>query len=144
MNPHIPYGISMTSLNVQVNLFRYPCIDEGSKCVSYAAHSSHVMNIRGSVGDEYLISVGGNDKCVIVWKHTLADSSNGASAGAGVVSSPSHGSPHGHDAGPLHVDDIAVEVGGGGLDDLLMKAPTGGDEAGCVKPWWVMQTVLCT
>lgn len=53
-----------------VKLFRYPCIDDGAKCNSYQGHSSHVTNVRWTQGD-YLASVGGNDKCLFVWKLTL-------------------------------------------------------------------------
>ncbi len=50
-----------------VKLFRYPCVSEGSKFAAYSGHSSHVTNVRWTVGDT-LISVGGNDKCVFVWQ----------------------------------------------------------------------------
>jgi len=34
----------------------------------YIGHSSHVMRVRFTCDDNYLISVGGNDKSIIVWK----------------------------------------------------------------------------
>lgn len=53
-----------------VKLFRYPCIDDGAKCNAYTGHSSHVTNVRWTKGD-HLLSVGGNDKCIFVWKLTM-------------------------------------------------------------------------
>jgi WD40 repeat protein len=53
-----------------VKLFRYPCVDDGAKCNTYQGHSSHVTNVRWTKG-EHLMSVGGNDKCLFVWKLTM-------------------------------------------------------------------------
>ena len=50
-----------------VKLFRYPCVKENSKFVECTGHSSHVTNVRWTLED-VLISVGGNDKCVFVWR----------------------------------------------------------------------------
>jgi hypothetical protein len=33
-----------------------------------------VTNVRWTLGDEYLISVGGNDRCVFQWKHEMMKS----------------------------------------------------------------------
>jgi hypothetical protein len=87
------------------------------------------MNVRWSAGDEYLISAGGNDKCVIIWKHKITESAN--SAGGGVMNTllPVVAG----DA--VSSEDVHVDIGGT-TDDLLFKAPTGGDESGCIKPWY--------
>jgi hypothetical protein len=37
----------------QVNLFKYPCVSEKSECHSYSGHSSHVMNVRWTVGKSF-------------------------------------------------------------------------------------------
>lgn len=50
-----------------VKLFKYPCL-EGASAKQYKAHSSHVARVKFTAGDNYLISAGGNDKTVIVWK----------------------------------------------------------------------------
>jgi WD40 repeat protein len=50
-----------------VKLFKYPCL-EAASAKQYKAHSSHVVRVRFTIGDNYLISAGGNDKTVIVWK----------------------------------------------------------------------------
>ena len=66
-----------------VKVFRYPSVKESSKCVAGTGHSSHVTSVRwaqinntgtaagttgAATGVEYLISTGGNDKCIFVWE----------------------------------------------------------------------------
>jgi hypothetical protein len=46
-----------------VNLFRYPAAQAGAGSVAYAAHSSHVMNVRWTAGDECLLSCGVSTGC---------------------------------------------------------------------------------
>jgi microtubule-associated protein-like 6 len=103
----------------KVNLCRYPCLPN-AKSTSYFGHSSHVMNVRWSRGDQYLISVGGNDKCVFQWKHVL-HAHNDASEGTASQSSES------------------VALGGASNEFLDMDfesdGPGAGDEAGAIKPW---------
>lgn len=109
----------------KVNLFRYPVSDsKASKCIPYSGHSSHVMNVRWTCGDECLISVGGNDKCVFQWRHRVSDASFGGSS----ASSTSKKQP-----APLKAVDTDDEDGedGGAFGD----GPSGGDESGAVKPW---------
>ena len=50
--------------NGMIKQFRYPCIEEGSKYHEYRGHSSHVTNISYSRSDEYIVSAGGNDRCL--------------------------------------------------------------------------------
>jgi WD40 repeat protein len=64
-----------------VKLFRFPCPLDASKFGVFDGHSSHVTNVRWSLGggggdssgsssnssSGYLMSVGGNDKCLFVW-----------------------------------------------------------------------------
>lgn len=52
----------------KVNIFRYPCIRKGAKCVTGNGHSSHVTKVRWSNDDEYIFSTGGEDNCVFQWK----------------------------------------------------------------------------
>jgi hypothetical protein len=67
------------------------------------------MNARWTVGDECLVTVGGNDKCAMQWRHRMAEGSTGsghnmgAAAGAGV----------GGDRGGGEVE-FEEERGGGG------------------------------
>jgi echinoderm microtubule-associated protein-like 6 len=51
-----------------VKLFRYPCYEERAKFKEYFGHSSHLTEVKFLAGDNYLTTVGGNDKTVIVWE----------------------------------------------------------------------------
>jgi microtubule-associated protein-like 6 len=53
-----------------VKLFRYPCpVEKVTASHQYNGHSSHVTNVRFVRGTgRYLISTGGNDKCIFQWK----------------------------------------------------------------------------
>lgn len=53
----------------KVKIFRYPCALEKASSLELLGHSSHVTNIRWGVGDGYIVSLGGNDRCVFVWRH---------------------------------------------------------------------------
>ena len=52
----------------RVNLFRWPSVEERSKHKTYKGHSSYVTKVRFSAGDNYLLSSGGGDCTVFVWK----------------------------------------------------------------------------
>jgi len=53
-----------------VNLFRYPCAAEGNAKKSFIGHSSHVVTNRFTTDERRVISAGGNDKAVMVWRVT--------------------------------------------------------------------------
>jgi microtubule-associated protein-like 6 len=52
----------------KVKLFRYPCVTKGAAFGDYRGHSSHVTNVRFTIEDSHIISVGGADRCVFQWK----------------------------------------------------------------------------
>lgn len=47
-----------------VKLFRYPCPVERAAFHQQVGHSSHVTNVRFVKNSNYLISTGGEDKCI--------------------------------------------------------------------------------
>ena len=51
-----------------VKLFKSPCLVEHASYKAYGGHSSHVPKVRFTPNDRFLISVGGNDKSVLVWE----------------------------------------------------------------------------
>ena len=51
-----------------IKLFSCPSVIEQAPFKSYGGHSSHVTKVRFTPNDQYLISVGGNDKSVFVWE----------------------------------------------------------------------------
>eukprot|EP00163_Fabomonas_tropica_P029151 TRINITY_DN615_c0_g1_i1.p1 TRINITY_DN615_c0_g1~~TRINITY_DN615_c0_g1_i1.p1 ORF type:complete len:1806 (-),score=610.31 TRINITY_DN615_c0_g1_i1:143-5560(-) len=67
-----------------VKLFTWPVVTKYAKARKYLGHSAHVTNIRFSCDDSYVVSTGGNDACVFVWKTEEAedDSDNSAPEGS--------------------------------------------------------------
>ena len=55
-----------------MKLFRYPCTQPSSAFKENKGHSSHVTRVVFSADDHFLISVGGNDKTVLVWETDFA------------------------------------------------------------------------
>ncbi|KAK1947175.1 Echinoderm microtubule-associated protein-like 6 [Phytophthora citrophthora] len=53
----------------KVKIFQYPCALEKASFLELRGHASHVTKIRWSIGDNYIVSVGGNDRCAFVWGH---------------------------------------------------------------------------
>jgi microtubule-associated protein-like 6 len=54
-----------------VKLFKYPSVTDKSEFKAYRGHSSHVTRVRFSFDDKYLVSIGGNDKTIIIWNTDL-------------------------------------------------------------------------
>ena len=52
-----------------VNLFKFPSTQEKSGHNSYNGHASHVTKVKFMLGDNIVVSTGGNDKTNIIW-HT--------------------------------------------------------------------------
>jgi WD40 repeat protein len=50
-----------------INIYRYPC-RENAKAISLRGHSEHVVRVKFGSNDNYLYSVGGQDKAIMVWK----------------------------------------------------------------------------
>jgi echinoderm microtubule-associated protein-like 6 len=86
-------------------------------------HSSHVMNVRWSVADEYLLSCGGNDKSIFQWKHSTVALDTNASSKRGLESDEEGFVALGH----VEDEDTAESSG--------MGEVSGGDEFMAVKPW---------
>eukprot|EP00051_Salpingoeca_urceolata_P007134 m.94665 g.94665 ORF g.94665 m.94665 type:complete len:1961 (-) comp15130_c0_seq1:316-6198(-) len=51
-----------------VKLFDFPATTKQAKFKKYEGHSAHVTNAVFSVDDEYVVTTGGDDSCVMVWK----------------------------------------------------------------------------
>lgn len=56
----------------KVNFFRWPVVVQKQSCKSFLGHSSHVTKVKFSVDDAFVVSTGGNDKCVFVWQTDMA------------------------------------------------------------------------
>tara|TARA_B100000780_G_C21121217_1_gene454213 strand:- start:388 stop:3804 length:3417 start_codon:yes stop_codon:yes gene_type:complete len=60
-----------------VKLFNAPCVVHHAPSKTYGGHSSHVMNIRWLLGDKNVVSVGGWDEGVFLWKVNRSSGGNG-------------------------------------------------------------------
>ena len=54
----------------KVAVYNYPSLIKNSNYTEGKGHSSHVTTVRWMADDEHIISVGGEDQCVMVWKVT--------------------------------------------------------------------------
>jgi len=53
-----------------LNLYKWPCVNANAKCIEADGHSSHITNVRFSLDDKFIISTGGEDNSVFIWKVT--------------------------------------------------------------------------
>jgi WD40 repeat protein len=51
----------------KVRLFKYPVTFPKQKNKAFTGHSSHVTKVRFSKNQKNLLSIGGNDRTVILW-----------------------------------------------------------------------------
>jgi WD40 repeat protein len=68
-----------------VTLLNYPCVVKNAPSLGYRGHSSHVLCARFASNDTRVVSVGGNDRAVILWK--VIRRSSGAEPRQGQTSS---------------------------------------------------------
>merc|ERR1711871_757859 len=52
----------------RVKMYNYPCLESGAAFVEGRGHSWHVTAVRFNKSDSYLMTVGGTDRTVCVWK----------------------------------------------------------------------------
>ena len=52
----------------RVKLFNYPVVCEDAPSRAYCGHSSHVMGVRFSADDKYVVSAGGKDRALLQWR----------------------------------------------------------------------------
>ena len=116
----------------KVNIYRYPCISPtDAKCHVLKGHSSHVMNIQWTQCDQHLVSVGGNDKCIFQFKHSISDSGN-SSKGNNSNNNKYSNDIDGNESSKLDSGGGGGAAGGGSEDNsesVAMEVPSGGDES---------------
>lgn len=54
-------------------MFAYPCVVGHAPHHAHAGHSSHVLCVRWSAGQRYVVSVGGKDRAVFQWRLTRGE-----------------------------------------------------------------------
>jgi microtubule-associated protein-like 6 len=67
-DPRTPYLLAAGNDSGKVVVYNYPCTIKGTKFAEGRGHSSHVTNVRWNGDDKYIISVGGEDQCLMYWK----------------------------------------------------------------------------
>lgn len=102
----------------KLKLFRYPCVVEKSKFVEFSGHSSHVTNVRWGPSDSWLVTTGGNDKCVFQWRNQDIKSNSASAKSARCRPAASN-----------------IEVNEANEDFEEIDEPGGGDEFMAVKPY---------
>ena len=61
----------------KVKIFNAPCVVHHAPARTHGGHSSHVMNVRWLLGDRKVISVGGWDEAVMLWRVVGAGNGSG-------------------------------------------------------------------
>jgi microtubule-associated protein-like 6 len=111
----------------KLKLFRYPCLEPGAAFGQETGHSSHVTNVRwmsskeGIAGkeevikDKYVVSTGGNDRCVFLWEQIIHHSDD-------ETEEKDKDEHVGH-----HDEDLS--------NPFAAQMEQGGDESMATKPW---------
>lgn len=105
----------------KVKVFHYPCAIERASSVELRGHSSHVTNVRWSYNDGFIVSAGGNDRCVFLWRHDKQSK--------GVAIDDTRTNSRQTDDDRL---DVMIDKQDDPLDSII---DTAGDEFMAVKPW---------
>jgi microtubule-associated protein-like 6 len=141
----------------RIRLFNYPCIVPGSPDKCYTAHSGSVSNLVFTFDDSFCVSVGRQDRCVVVWKTDIMEEIRERKALAldqevhdlttdnlymhnqsqmkrhgGVSNTPRLGGAAADEQLEAVEDDFAEDRC---LPPDPARGPTGGDESMAVKPW---------
>jgi microtubule-associated protein-like 6 len=68
---HIPpskCGVVTADDEACVRLYRYPCLSNKSEGRVYRGHASHVLGVKFTCDEQFVISVGGEDMATLQWK----------------------------------------------------------------------------
>lgn len=114
-----------------VKLYRYPCVAKHASALEHRGHSSHVTNVRWSAGDAYVVSVGGNDRCVMEWR-VVRDSNESGATDAALEHDVFASSSKSSSVGAAARNSTA---GSDSDNDDGFETDPAGDEFLAVKPW---------
>lgn len=76
-------------INGLVKLYRYPSLEAKSLHQSYIGHSSAITCVRFANNRRFVISLGGNDRTILIWKHESEFSDDSGDDDDGYMSSDS-------------------------------------------------------
>ena len=51
-----------------LNVYRYPCLDHDCGSRSFKAHTLGARNCRFAFADQYIVTCGGEDRCIMQWR----------------------------------------------------------------------------
>ena len=54
----------------RIALWRYPAV-EGGQCRLFAGHGNLASDVQFACDDQWVVSVGGDDRAIVIWKHML-------------------------------------------------------------------------
>ena len=57
----------------RVNLYRYPAVDAHAVYLSYMGHAAPVKKVHVSANRRFVVSIGGNDRTILLWRHEIED-----------------------------------------------------------------------
>lgn len=66
-DPKTPYLLAGGNNKGEVCLYSFPCTLKNSGYVAGVGHSSHITTVRWTNDDRRVISVGGEDQCLMYW-----------------------------------------------------------------------------
>lgn len=111
----------------KVRLFKYPALKTGALHQTYVGHAGHVSCVRFTSSRRFVVSIGGADRTILVWKHEIELSESDQDVGAaksgessGTEASADEASPTGDgvdakqeiaDVGPRTLEQEAVNLG---------------------------------
>ena len=52
----------------ELQVYKYPCVQPEAQSVMARGHSSFVSNVKWSADDQYIITTGGEDQTIIMWR----------------------------------------------------------------------------
>lgn len=61
------HGIAAVDNCKRLNIYKYPCLKMGSGRLVGIGHGSAVTNVKWNEGDNYIVTTGGEDQCVMLW-----------------------------------------------------------------------------
>ena len=106
-----------------IRLYNYPCVHEGAAEKTYVAHSASVRALQFSHDDAYMVSVGGQDRAVCVWKTDIKEEARELAASGG--NNQHH---HHHEGGDSMTGGSFSEATGGKKDKAGDEEVEGGEE----------------
>lgn len=145
----------------KIKLYRYPSLIPGCIHQSYIGHAGHVTSVKFNWTKRFLISIGGHDRAIFVWKHEVeleesdeelagnsSSSSSAASSGTEALQSMVIRKDH-PDVGPRSIEQEAANLGWSTQDlkeifsknkskknSAMLQGPGQGDEASNDVPPW--------